>query len=247
MSSALNKPEEIFDSFCREVEHLFGKEVVSIVLFGSAATDEYIPKKSDINFLVVLTPKGMDRIQSAQGIVDRWKKWGIGLPLFLTKEYIQESLDSFPIEFLNMQLAYRVIKGEDVLKNLKIKKADLRLQCERELKGSLLKLRQGFIETGGRAKSLRLLIVQSIVAFSSIFKGLLYLKGKEVPVKKQDALLAGCREFGLDEGLFCVLLSVKKYETKLKKGQLESKIKRYIKEIEKLSEMVDRMKMGEKK
>ena len=241
MSSALNKPEDVFDSFCQEVERCFKSEVVSIILFGSVATDEYIPKKSDVNFMVVLKPGGIDSIQNVQSIVGRWQKRGIGLPLFLTKEYIQESLDSFPVEFLNMQLAYRVIKGEDVLRNLKIKKADLRLQCERELKGSLLKLRQGFIETGGRAKSLRLLIVQSIVAFSSIFKGLLHLKGKEVPLKKQDALLAGCREFGLDEGLFSVLLSVKKYEAKLTKDKLESNVRRYIKEIEKLSEMVDRM------
>jgi len=247
MRSNPDKPEEVFDPFCQDVQQIFGKDVVSIILFGSAATDDYIPKKSDINFLVVLTPRGIEDIGAVQKYVARWEKRNISIPLFLTKEYIEASLDSFPVEFLNMQLVYRVLRGEDVLKGLTIKRTDLRLQCERELKGNLLKLRQGFIETGGRVKPLRMLIVRSIVAFASIFKGLLYLKGQEVPKTKQEVLLATCREFKLDEGLFSVLLSVKKYEAKLTKDQLEKNVKRYIQEIQKLSTVVDRMTFTKKK
>ena len=247
MRSNPDKPEAVFDPFCQEVQQIFGKDVVSIILFGSAATDDYIPKKSDINFLVVLTPRGIEGIDAVQKYVARWEKRNISIPLFLTKEYIEASLDSFPVEFLNMQLVYRVLKGEDVLKGLKIKRTDLRLQCERELKGNLLKLRQGFIETGGRVKPMRMLIVQSVVAFSSIFKGLLYLKGQEVPETKQEVLLAACREFKLDEGLFSVLLSVKRYEARLSRNQLEKNVKRYIQEIQKLSTIVDRMTFNKKK
>jgi predicted nucleotidyltransferase len=244
MKSIPEKPEEVFDQFSNDIEKLFDKEVVSIVLFGSAATDEYIPKKSDINFLVILTQEGIEQIGKVQRFVSRWQKRGISLPLFLTRGYIKASLDSFPIEFLNMQAAYRVIKGEDVLKGIKIKKRDLRLQCERELKGNLLKLRQGFIQTGGKAKALKLLITGSIVAFTSIFRALLHLRGKIVLGTKQEILLATCREFGLNEGLFSVLLSLRRGGAKLTCGQLEENGRRYISEIQKLSEFVDQMKFG---
>lgn len=247
MSSIPTKFEDVLSQFNDEIDQLFGKKVVSIILFGSGATAEYVPKRSDINFLVVLTPDGIEQIGNIKKHVTRWKKMKISLPLFLTKAYIEASLDSFPIEFFNMQSAYRVISGEDVLKELRIKKEDLRLQCEREMKGNLLKLRQGFIQTGGRAKALRLLIVESIVTFISIFRAVLFLKGNEVPKTKQDVLLTTCREFGLDEGLFSVLLSVKGYEAKLKREQLESKVKKYISEIDKLGQTVDRMKFDKKK
>jgi len=246
MSSVPQKPEELFNRFTKDIESLFGKEVVSVILFGSAATDEYIPKKSDINFLVVLTQKGIDKIKRVQKLVSRWEKRRVSLPLFMTEAYIEASLDSFPIEFLNMQSGYRVLFGEDVLGGLQFKKEDLRLQCEREMKSDLLQLRQGFIQTGGKAKALRLLIGESIVAFTSIFRALLYLRGEEVPKLKQEVLLATCREFGVDEGLFSVLLSVRGYETKLSREQLESNVQRYISEIEKLSGAIDRMEFSEK-
>ena len=241
MSSAPTKPDEVFDQFNSDIEQLFGSEVVSIILFGSAATKEYIPKKSDINFLVVLSEKGIARIKEVQNFVVRWRKRKISLPLFLSREYIEASLDSYPIEFFNMQLAYRVIKGEDVLKDLKIKRDDLRLQCERELKGNLLKLRQTFIETGGKAKGLQQLVIDSVISFSSIFKALLFLKGTKVPETKQAVMLSTCREFELDEGLFSVLLSVRRFEIKLSREQLELHVQRYIDEIEKLSIAVDGM------
>ena len=44
MSSIPKKPEETFETFCEDVEKIFGKDVESIIVFGSSVTDEYIPK-----------------------------------------------------------------------------------------------------------------------------------------------------------------------------------------------------------
>ena len=242
MSSVPDKLDEIYTPFAKEIERLFGKDLISIILFGSAVTGDYMPNKSDLNFLVVLTQKGIQKIRQVQPYVLKWRKKRISVPLFLNEAYIEASLDSFPIEFLNMQSAYLVISGKDVLEKLKINKKDMRLQCEREMKGNLLKLRQGFIKTRGKAKEGRLLVVDSIIAFTSVFRGILFLKGIQIPSTKQEVLLTICREFGLDEGLFSVLLSIKGYATKVSKQKLQSHIIRYISEIEKLTQIVDEMK-----
>lgn len=238
---AEDKLTNVFDSFVKDVRGLFGDDVIFVAVYGSAVTDEYIPGKSDINFLVGLTEKGMQHIDAVQGRLRGWQKERIGLPLFMTREYLHASLDSFPIEFLNIQNAYRTLFGADVLENVKFSKEDLRLQCERELKGKLLQLRQGFIRTQGKAPALRRLIADSVVAFASIFRALLFLRDRQVPASKTDALLAACREFDLDEGLFSVLLSVKKYEVKLTRIQLETHVKRYVEQIAELSKTVDTM------
>ena len=236
----------VFDGFVEDVRRLLGDDVVTVIVYGSAVTDEYIPGKSDINFLVVLTENGMQHIEVVQDHIRGWEKQHIGLPLFMTKNYIHASLDSFPIELLNIQSAYRVLHGEDMLELVKFSKDDLRLQCERELKGKLLQLRQGYIRTRGKASALRQLIADSVVAFASIFRALLFLRDTDVPASKTDAILAACREFELDEGLFSVLLSVKKFEAKLTQNQLETNMKRYIEQIVTLSKTVDNMKFKKK-
>jgi hypothetical protein len=58
-------------------------------------------------------------------------------PLFLTRSDLSSSLDSYPIEFLNMKNRYRLVYGEDVLQKLSFNPLAVRLQIERELKGKL--------------------------------------------------------------------------------------------------------------
>ena len=119
MSTISEKVEKIIRQFSEDISKVFGDEVISIILYGSAVSKEFNPKKSDLNFLVVLTPEGIERIDKVQKLYSKWAKKRITLPLFLTKEYINASVDTYPIEFFNMQCSYRVIQGEDVLKDLK--------------------------------------------------------------------------------------------------------------------------------
>lgn len=231
--------KEVINNFTADINDFFGKEVEAVILFGSAATEEYIPKKSDVNFLVCLSDKGIEQIDIVEKKVKSWQKKSISLPLFLTKSYIQASLDSFPIEFFNMSQTYQVIQGDDVLKDLKFNKKDIRLQCERELKGKLLNLRQGYLLTGGKTNKMSQLINDSMVTFTSIFKALLFLKDSEVPAKKSDVILTMCREFDLDESVFSVLLAHRNNSVKLDKDRMSNILKNYIKEIEKLSKVVD--------
>ena len=122
---------------------------------------------------------------------------------------------------------------------LKFKKEDVRLQCERELKGKLLSLRQGYILTGGKKNKMSQLIDESMVTFTSLFKALLFLKDSDVPVKKSDVILLMCREFDLDESVFSVLLAHRSNSVKVDKNRLKDVLKKYIAEIGKLSEVVD--------
>ena len=142
MTKIPNQPEDIFDEFKDNYIATFGDDILSICLFGSGARGEYTPKKSDINFLIVLTADGIDRLDEAMGLMGKWRKQRVAVPLFLTRDFIESSLDTFPLEIFNIRAAYKVIYGNDVLSGLTIKEDDLRLQCERELKAKLLLLRR---------------------------------------------------------------------------------------------------------
>ncbi|MFW6147730.1 MAG: hypothetical protein ACOC6B_04985 [Thermodesulfobacteriota bacterium] len=241
MAKIPKKPEEVFEEFTANYTSLFGNDLLAIVLYGSGARGEYVPKKSDLNFLIMLSEKGIDRLEEAVDVVAKWQKRSIPVPLFLTRSYIESSSDTFPLEFFNIKAAYHIIYGDDILKELVITKHDLRLQCERELKAKLLLLRESFLQAHGEAGRLIELINQSLPAFISIFKALLYLKANEVPKKHEAVIPATAQNFGLDQGLFQTLWKTKKGEYKPGKEEIKKIVLRYISEIRSLSKRVDQM------
>ena len=241
MAKIPDRPEDIFDEFMGDYTTLFGDDLLAIILYGSGARGEYIPKKSDINLLVVLTDNGIEHLGDAMKIVAKWQKRKVPVPLFLTKSYIESSLDAFPLEFFNMRSAYQIIHGEDILKDLTIEKKDLRLQCERELKAKLLLLRQSFLQANGKAHPLRELVSQSLPAFISIFKALLYLKGEEIPGSHEAVIPATAESFGLDRKLFQALWFIKRGEQKPGRDELKEIVWKYISEIKGLSKQVDKI------
>lgn len=241
MAKIPNDPKEIFNEITKDYQSIYGKDLISIILYGSAASGNYIPKKSDINFLIVLTAEGINQLKKSFKTVEKWHKRKVGIPLFLTKSYISSSLDSFPIEFLNMQKSYQLVFGEDVFKELAFNKNHLRLQCERELKGKLLQLRQVYLESKGKTRNLKFIIKNSLTAFISIFRALLYIKDKDVPSEKKSIISLISQEMGVDEQIFLNLLRVKEGTVKLSSEALNTLFEDYIKEVRILSNTVDQL------
>jgi predicted nucleotidyltransferase len=227
-----------------EYKAAFGDDLVSVILYGSAATTEYIPRKSDLNFLIMLSDEGIERLHLAHALVTKWRKRRVSTPLFLTKVYIESSLDTFPIEFLNMQQNYTLIFGEDVLAGLAFKKHFIRMQCERELKGKLLLLRERYVETGGKAPVLKELISASVPTFIFVFRGLLYLLDKEIPATKQETVTMLARELNLDDELFLALLQVRAGVLKPSGQEIGDIFKRYLNQIRTLALLMDTEDFG---
>jgi hypothetical protein len=231
----MNKAKLVADD-CRNA---FGDDLISVILYGSSITSEYDPKRSDLNFLVVLTEEGIERLDLAHERVANWHKKKVATPLFLTKTYIESSLDTFPIEFLNIRRNYSLIVGEDVLEGISFKRDFIRMQCERELKGKLLLLRERYVETRGKPKILEELIHASVPTFIFVFKGLLYLLGKEVPETKKETVSMLGQELNLDQELFLSLLQIKAGILKSSRQEVQSLFKRYLKEIRRLALLMD--------
>jgi hypothetical protein len=227
-----------------DYRRIFGENLVSVILYGSAGTPEYIPKKSDLNFLIVLSEEGIEQLNLAHELAAKWHKKKVSTPLFLTKDYIESSLDTFPIEFLNIKRNYKVVLGEDVLAELSFNKEFVRMQCERELKGKLLLLREKYVETRGRARVLKNLIAASVPTCVFVFKALLYLLDKEVPATKHETISVLARELNIDEGLFLTLLKIRERVLKPPAKEIDGMFQAYLKEMRNLALLMDKEDFG---
>ena len=153
MSKIPEIPQEVFPEVVEDLKMIYGGELQSITLYGSGARGDYVPGKSDINFLVILAENAARDLEKVVPMISKWKKRAVATPLFMTKAFICSSIDVYPVEFLNMKRHYQVVHGEDVLKDLVFGEKALRLQCERELKGKLMLLRTGFLKRQAKRRT----------------------------------------------------------------------------------------------
>ena len=243
MSRIPKKPEEIFEEITGEYQKIFGAYLISIILFGSGAGEDYIPGKSDINFLITLTDQGIDRLDRALETVARWRKRNVAIPLFMTRTYLEGSQDAYPIEFLNMKRHYVVVSGEDILAELAFDRRHIRLQLERELKGKLLHLRSGYLATEGNAGKIRKLITASLTAFISLFSALLYLKNIEIPHGKREIITAAGNAVGIDAAIFLKCEEIRRKADRLPHNEVKAVFQAYMKEVSRLCDQIDQMEV----
>jgi predicted nucleotidyltransferase len=239
MAKTPDHPEDLFPELIEDYRKLFGHDLVSIILYGSAAGKDYRPGKSDINVMIVLSEAGIEGLHKALKTVEKWKKRRVATPLFLSKFYIETSLDVFPIEYLNFRSNHRVVYGEDVLKELSFDAELLRLQCEREIKGKLLLLREAYLESGGKAKALKDVISRSIGTFSAVFKALLFLNGREGPPETREMIKTTCDIFDLESSVFEKLLDIKLEKEKPRDEEMQKIFRDYLNEVRTLSQRIN--------
>ena len=86
-----------------------------------------------------------------------WQKSRAEPPLLITRAEWNRATDAFPVEITDMRAAYQVLRGTDPLQGLVVVPADLRQALEREFRGKLLRLRQGYAASAGDPAALGLL------------------------------------------------------------------------------------------
>lgn len=242
MLGMINKPEDIFAEITADFQKTLGMDMVSLFLYGSAAAGHYVPGKSDVNFMIILTEAGLDDLERVIDVVGKWRKKRVAC-VFMTQAYITSSVDAYPVEFLNMQLNHRLLFGADVLTGLTFPACDLRLQLERELKGKMFHLRQGWLECEGREKGIRQLIKVSLGAFIPLFKALLFIKGCEIPSVRRDMIKSLSGAYPINSDVFLRCIDLQEGKGRFSAGEVKQLFKSYQVEIAKVSALIDRMEV----
>lgn len=233
---------ERFKPFQDEILRNYKDNIHSITITGSALTDDFDPKKSDVNSVFVLDEMDLKFLEILAPLGKKYGKKRIAAPLIMTPEYIKDSLDVFPLEFLNIKLLHKTIFGEDLFQDLKIDPSDLRLQCERELKVRLIGLRQGYLSCSGDRKILTDMFIDSFSGYIPLFRGIIVLLGKEPPLTNHDVLTALEEVSGINTRVFRTVLKEKKQKTKLSMEQLNTIFEDYYTAMEKLGDITDDIK-----
>lgn len=180
-------PTMTLDELVAQLQKVYGAKLRTVVLYGSAAAGEHIPKRSDYNVLVIVDELTMEHMRAEAAVARAWSEAGNPPPLTLTLAEWRGSADIFPMEYADILERHRVLHGTPPFDDVRVDHAHLRLQLEYEAMGKLLKLRQGILAAGGSEKAQTELLAASLSTIMVIFRAVERLHGA-VPSTDYDQL-----------------------------------------------------------
>jgi len=190
--------KEYFEAFIDDLRQTHRKNLVSVILYGSAAAGDFVAKQSDYNILIALEKIGPDDLRNAHACVREWARLGNPVPIYFTVSELQNAADVFPIEFHQMSIARKILFGPDLLADLKISDKFLRLQAEYELRSKLIQLRRQYIPASASVEGLKRLMADSLSSFSALFRAVLILRGFDPPATKHEIVALTVSELKID-------------------------------------------------
>jgi predicted nucleotidyltransferase len=225
--------------FVGRLQAVYGGDLVSVVLYGSAASGEFANRHSNVNVMVVLNDTALPNLARAHPIVTA-RKFRMISPVFFTEEYIASSADVFPIEFLDIKENYAMLFGKDVVKDIRIDTKNLRFQCEQELKSKIIHIKKHYLVTADRS-ALEHLLFKSFTSSLHILRNIVRLKGVQPPYLREEILSDVEAHFGVDTTVLSEILWAKNKNMALEPKDIESLLAGLVKELECISGVVDKM------
>jgi hypothetical protein len=168
----------------RDLREIFGARLQSLSIYGTrqaahqhAPHDAHGHSEPPTETLVVVESMTPDDLRASARRIEAWHEAGLATPLLIAAREFERSLDAFPLEFGAILADHVVVSGSSPFGSLTVDPADIRRACEVQARSHLLHLREGFLETRGRADALSVLIVRSAAAFAALVTSLARLEG----------------------------------------------------------------------
>ncbi len=187
----------VVDPFLTEVDRVAGAGY-SAVLYGSASRGDYIPGRSDVNLMLVLDEVTTPTLRALGRAFAIWRKSTPEPPLLISRTEWTRASDAFPIEITDMRLSYQVLRGADPLQGVQVDTGDLRKALEREIRGKLLRLRQGYATYAPEPAALGRLGLESAATILVLLRGVLAALGRPVPVDSTELGTAAADAIGFE-------------------------------------------------
>lgn len=223
-----------------KLERAFSGRLVSVILYGSAASGSHHDKLADLNVLCVLKQITPQELADAEPVFAWWRQQGHPAPLLMSEEEAHNSADSFPIEFRDMKDHRKVLFGLDVIAETHVDPKYHRVQLEHELRGKLFRLRQQGAQVLSDPQKLLALCVNSVGTFCVLGRHAMLAAGQEARHDRRALVAQLGSVIKMDVSPFETLLDIRE-DKPGDPGDPGELFARYLECIRRLVEFVDRL------
>ena len=221
--------QERLQQFVTRMTNAAGSNLESIVLYGSAARDEFHEQYSDLNLLCLLRSVSLQDLEKVMPVMRWWSQdERQHPPLFLTSAELRDSSDVFAIELLDMKQNHKVLFGPDPVASVEVPMNLHRVELEHELRTVLLRLRHQYLLSPGD-DSLQGTLAKSFSSVSTLLRHALIAMGESVPASKPEYLNRAVQVFGLKADALDPIWKLR--ESKIDASHLPSLYQNYMEAI----------------
>ena len=195
----VKRPEDKLQELVGRIHYACGDDLVSVVLYGSAARDDYHEQYSDVNVMVVLRHMKPSVFPALTGVLAWWsREEKLRPPTIMTLEELRESADVFAIEMLDIQAAHKTLYGDDVVSAIEVPMNLHRVEVEHDLRTTLLRLRNHLLLTVDGDEELKTVLGKSVTSVVTLFRHALIALGENPPHAKAKVLEHAAEVFGFN-------------------------------------------------
>ena len=127
------------------LQQALGDNLISAFIHGDGLVEGFNALEMPWTVSFILRDNSTASIKALQNLLHDAKKENIEFRYFFTLKEIHTSEDVFPLEFLHIANRNVALAGAKPLPNYEPNLECLRLECERELRGLLIHLREAFL------------------------------------------------------------------------------------------------------
>jgi predicted nucleotidyltransferase len=228
------------DELVQKLKAAAADNLKAVILYGSAATDEFHSKHSDVNILCLVDRADAAHLEALHGPVEWWIRRGQRPPQVFTLEELRRSADIFTIELLDMKSRHRLLYGENALAEISVPLHYHAIQVERELRTDWLRLRQAILAAPKKQKVYLELMVSSFSAFAALFRHALIALGEAPTETRREAIDRIAQFAGADPAGFHTILGVREGKVRERDIDAGKTLNQYFTFVEAVTEKFDR-------
>lgn len=234
------KAEQNLTELVTRLKDTVGSNLLSAILYGSAATEEFHEGHSDLNVLCIMQSLGREDLSKLHDASSWWVRKGHPAPLFFTLKELHHSADIFAIELLDIKAARKVLHGEDIFALLQVPMDLHRLQVERELRNNTLRLRQHYMRHPADSRKTLELMTSSISTFAALFRHALIALGEDPPPTKRDTMDRLGSVLRFDPSPFHTVFEIREGRKRGRDVDVQATFGAYLDRVSKVADEMDR-------
>ena len=142
-------------TLARDLDDVFGARLQALVAYPGSQGD------GSVHSCAIVDGLAFQDLVKCLPFTGRWHQRRVAVPLMLSADELQRTLDIFPLEYAAIAADHVVVRGSDPFAHVPIPVADLRRAIEAQAKSHLIHLREAYLESQGEATRIAQLIAAS--------------------------------------------------------------------------------------
>jgi hypothetical protein len=232
------EPRAALIALAADLRRIFGVGLHGLVAYGGARRAAEDP----VHTLALVQRVTFEDLAVCATLVEGWRRAGLAVPLLISREEFERTLDVFPLEYDAILRDHDVIEGIDPFAGLRVGKTDLRRACEEQAKSHLIHLREAFLEGSREPRATANIIAASAPVFRTVLLNIARLDGQTESPSDEGLAAIAERQIGVPGAVVAELLAFSRSASAA--ADPSALFARYLAASEQVWNYVDRWRLG---